>query len=113
MNEWSDIIHLPLYYHYNFNSLKAQATPDWRQVFPLFEEIEIDLIQSLLKMNPDHRLSAQEALMHPFLKLKRNNEQEKEKIQANANAMANRKEEEKTNLTRIGIDGQKRQANER
>ena len=66
MNEWTEIIHLPHYYKYNFSSLKAQNTPNWSQIFPLFTQDEIEFLQALLTLNPDNRLNAEEALHHSF-----------------------------------------------
>jgi len=49
-------------------SLPHSHPPGFRQKFPYLTSAGIDLLMSLLTYDPDSRISAQEALDHPYLK---------------------------------------------
>jgi mitogen-activated protein kinase 7 len=39
----------------------------WEQICPTATPEALDLLSKLIKFNPDERITAQEAIMHPFL----------------------------------------------
>lgn len=49
------------------HEIRAAGTKIWAQLFPDAPEAALDLLSKMLALNPAHRLTATEALMHPFL----------------------------------------------
>jgi serine/threonine protein kinase len=43
---------------------------NWRSKFPQLDEDGIDLISKMLEVDPNKRISAREALVHNFLRIK-------------------------------------------
>lgn len=59
---WPSISSLP-----NYNANFAQYSPqDLRAIIPQIEPAALDLLQNLLRMRPESRITAEQALMHPW-----------------------------------------------
>lgn len=67
-NEWPGVRRLPDY------RLFPRHPPqlDWSQEVPHMSDVGVDLLKKLLVPNPKGRLSAEEALMHPYFSLLNN-----------------------------------------
>lgn len=60
---WPGFTQLPLYPSLR---IQKQDAPDPSKLFTSFKPDALDLLLRLLALNPSHRLSALEALAHPF-----------------------------------------------
>lgn len=60
---WPQAKNLPLYCEFN-----PRPPLDFKEIFPNASEMAIDLIQSLLRLNPLERISASQALDHVYFK---------------------------------------------
>ena len=59
---WPGITQLPEYK----TSYQMYATQDLRSILPQIDATGIDLLQRMLQLRPELRISAQEALQHPW-----------------------------------------------
>ena len=65
-NSWPDYSGLPLA---KTLSLPSPQPPQFRQKFPYLTSAGIDLLMSLLTYDPARRITAEEALHHPYFRL--------------------------------------------
>ena len=65
-NSWPDYSRLPLA---KTLSLPSPQPPQFRQKFPYLTSAGIDLLMSLLTYDPARRITAEEALHHPYFRL--------------------------------------------
>merc|ERR1719456_635839 len=47
-------------------SFPKWEAPDWRSELPCFDDVGLDLLAGLLRYNPNERLTAAQALAHPW-----------------------------------------------
>lgn len=64
-NSWPGFTNLPLA---KTLSLPMAHVPQFRQKFPYLTTAGIDLISQLLTYDPDKRITAEEALQHPYFR---------------------------------------------
>lgn len=62
-NNWPEMDQMPLFF-----KLEHRERPDPRQLFTAASEDEINLLENLLQWNPNRRLTAAQALQHPYFK---------------------------------------------
>ncbi len=64
LKEWPGLVE---YSEYNNKEMWTDAVPmNWAHVCPELEPNGLDLLSRFLKYAPDHRISAEEALLHPY-----------------------------------------------
>jgi len=64
-NSWPDYYILPLA---KTISLPPTQPPQFRQKFPFISDAGIDLMMRFLTYDPEYRITAEEALQHPYFK---------------------------------------------
>jgi len=66
MNEWPDIPELPLYEQHMANMGNHACRP-LNTLVPNLDEQGLDLLEKMLQCNPADRITARQAMQHPYL----------------------------------------------
>ena len=66
MDEWPGLTELPLYEQF-MNDMESHAVRPLDTLVPNLDEQGLDLLDKMLRCNPAQRITAREAMNHPYL----------------------------------------------
>ena len=66
LDDWSGLAELPLYEQHMTN-MPMHSTRPLDMLVPNLDELGLDLLEKMLKCNPAERITAKQAMQHPYL----------------------------------------------